>query len=428
MSNEIGSPEIISFEYNSIPCNPNEAPVRKLIHELFAQHKRKRTVAKILTDQGYRTRRGDSFSDVSIDRMLRDPIVKGMRRVNYTESTGEKKGWKLKPKEDWMFIEVPRIISDELWKNCNAILDDMAKSGKVRRKGVHLFSSILECHCGSKMYMRSNYPKYICPECKNKIGPDDLEAIFHEQLKNFLFSDTEIQNHLNQEKLSILDKEELLQTRKKEYQILKQKVSDVMDLYHKGGMSIEAFKDHHTPLYEKQKQVELSMMDIQGEIDELKMQSLDNTQVLHDARNLQTQWKSFSSEEKKNIIETITKSIKVGKEDIEINLAYIPSHLPGGQKTINESKDLHNQINAIMQRTLRVAFKFTTWKYHVQSPFITPIKLSGSNKLPIAIKCGFKRSSLLYIKGVSISASITLPPASSSTHCAAAVSHSIVGP
>lgn len=202
------------------------------------------------------------------------------------------------------------------------------------------------------MYMRSNYPKYICPECKNKIGPDDLEAIFHEQLKSFLFSDTEIQNHLNEEKLCIQDKEELLQSRKKEHQTLKQKVTDVMDLYHKGGMSIEAFKDHHTPLYEKQKQVELSMMSLQGEIDELKMQSLDNSQVLHDARNLQTQWYTFTPEEKKNVIETITKSIIVGKEDLEINLAYIPSHLPGVQKAINEGIDSHNQINATMQQTL----------------------------------------------------------------------------
>lgn len=341
------------WENRELVLNPDEAPVRKLIHELFAQHKRKRIVANILTEKGYRTRRGENFSDVSIDRMLRDPIVKGMRRINYTESMGEKKGWKLKPKEDWKFIKVPRIISDELWNACNSILDEMAKNGKVRRKGVHLFSNVLECHCGTKMHMRSNYPKYICPECKNKIRPDDLEAIFHEQLKSFLFSDTEIQNHLNEEKQAVFDKEGLLQVRKKEYQILKQKVIDVMELYHKGGMSVEAFKDYHTPLYEKQKQVELSMMELQSEIDSLKMQSLDNVQVLQDARNLQTQWHSFTLLEKKNVIEAITKSIVIGKEDIEINLAYIPSHLPGGQKAINEGLDSHNQINATMQQTLR---------------------------------------------------------------------------
>ena len=310
----------------------DEAPVRKLIHELFVQHKRKRKVAQILNEKGYQTRRGGNFSDTSIDRMLRDPIVKGMRRVNYTESTGDKKKWKLKPKEDWVFIEAPRIVSDEVWEKCNRILDEMTKSGKVRGKGIHLFSGIVECECGSKMYIRTLSPKYVCYKCGNKISPDDLEEIFHSQLESFLFSDTEIQSHLNKEKLALKDKESLLQTRQKEYQKLKQKTANVLELYNEGELSKEAFREHHSPLYEEQKQVEQSMMELQGEIDALKMQSLDNSQVIYEAQNLQKRWKSFSKDDKRDIIEAVTKSIKVGKEDIEINLAYIPTILENNKE------------------------------------------------------------------------------------------------
>lgn len=313
-------------EENDLILDPNEAPVRKLIHELFAKHKRKRTVANILNEKGYRTRRGSTFSDTSIDRMLRDPIAKGMRRVNYTESLGDKKHWKLKPKEEWIFIEAPRIITDELWESCNRILDGMNQGHeKVRRKGVHLFSGIVTCHCGTKMYMRSVSPKYVCPNCKNKIGPDDLEEIFHSQLENFLFSDTDIQSHIDKQKLLVKDKEKLLDARNKEFQKLKQKISDVLDLYHDGQLSKESFKDHHQPVYDKLKQVEQSMLEIQGEIDTIKMQSLDNSQVLYDARNLHKQWQNFNLEEKKTIIEAITDSIIIGKEDIEINLSYLPT-------------------------------------------------------------------------------------------------------
>lgn len=303
----------------------DEAPIRKLIHELFAKQKRKRKVAQILNEQGYRTRRGDNFSDTSIDRMLRDPIAKGMRRVNYTESTGDKKKWKLKPKEEWVFIEAPRIVSNELWDKCNQILDAMAKTGKVRGKGIHLFTGIVECECGSKMYIRTLSPKYVCYNCGNKISPDDLEEIFRGQLENFLFSDTEIQTHLNKEKQMLKEKETLLQAKQREYQKLKQKTANILELYNEGDLTKEAFREHHGQVYEKQKQIEQSMLELQSEIDALRTQSLDNSQVLYEAQNLQKRWTSFSKEDKRGIVETVTKSIKVGKEDIEINLAYLPT-------------------------------------------------------------------------------------------------------
>ncbi|MCF8247561.1 MAG: recombinase family protein [Saprospiraceae bacterium] len=341
------------WENKELVLDTNEAPIRKLIHELFLEQKRKRTVAELLNQQGYRTRRGEKFSDTSIDRMLRDPIAKGMRRVNYTQSTGDGKKWKLKPNEEWVFIEAPRIVSDELWESCNRIIDEMAKKkGKVRRKGVHLFSGIVECECGTKMYMRTLSPKYVCPNCKNKIGPDDLEEIFHGQLENFLFSDTEIQNHLSQEKKMLIEKEELLSTRKQEFQKLKQKATGIMELYHDGQLSKESFSEYHTPVYEMQTQVEQSMMDLQGQIDALRMQSLDNVQVLSDAQNLHKQWKSFSLLEKKSIIEAITKSIVIGKEDIEINLSYIPTLLPESGQKINTPYS--SEINdTTMQHTHR---------------------------------------------------------------------------
>ncbi len=354
------------WEKKELVLDPEEAPIRKLIHELFAKHKRKRIVAKVLNDQGYRTRRDGEFTDTSIDRMLRDPIAKGMRRINYTESLGDKKHWKLKPAEDWIFIEAPRIVSDEVWDSCNRMLDEMGqKRNKVRGKGVHLFSGIVQCECGPKMYMRNRSPKYVCPKCKRKISPDDLEEIFQEQLMSFLFSDTEIQSHLSQEELMLKDKEELLEVQGKELQKIKQRVGKILELYQEGELSKAAFREHHTPIYEQQQQVEQALMELQGQIDALKMQSLDNSQVLHDARNLHSQWGNFNEEEKRAIIEAITTSITIGETDIVIALHYIPTLVHEGAASPSKSvacriSDYSASKNvAIMQRN-RVPAVITT--------------------------------------------------------------------
>ena len=321
-----------------LELDEKEAPIRKLIHELFVEEKRKRRVAKILTERGYRTRKGSAFTDTTIDRLLKDPVAKGMRRVNYTKSTGDGKKWELKPKEEWEFIKVPRIISDELWDSCNKILDEMSASRtKVRRKSVHLFSSVLKCECGGSMYLRSRSPKYVCQKCKNKIAPDDLEEIYQSQLKQFLFSEDEIKKHIKNEQFQIEDKLKLIDVLKTKIEKLKSRIQETFDLYHDGQIKKESFKDYHAPLEEELNQKEKELIETQGFVDAHQVQSISNEQVLTEAKDLHGYWSTFNKEQKKIIIETITESIIVGDKDIAINLSYIPT------LTKNNTTDTPNQ-------------------------------------------------------------------------------------
>ena len=138
-----------------------EAPVRILIYELFLVHRRKKTVAKLLNDLGYRTRNASFFSDTTVNRLLRDTTAKGVRVV------------------DGRTVEVEPIVSREVWQRVNDILD----ARRPPKQSIHLFTGVLYCDCGEKMIVPGDATKYVCVGCRRKILLSDLEAIFHSMIR-----------------------------------------------------------------------------------------------------------------------------------------------------------------------------------------------------------------------------------------------------
>lgn len=127
-----------------------------------------------MNEANCRTRNGALFSDSSVERILRDTSAKGIYQTNQNGKTKE--------------IKIEPIISQELWEQVNAILN---QEKKPLKRAVRLFAGLVFCQCGGRMSVPSNSPKYICQTCRHKIGTDDLEAIFQEQLKKFPFPSSE---------------------------------------------------------------------------------------------------------------------------------------------------------------------------------------------------------------------------------------------
>jgi len=339
------------WENRQLVPDPNEAPVRKVMHELFLEHKRKKMVARILNERGHRTRNGSKFSDTTVDRLLRDPSAKGQRRANYTRSLGQKKHWKLKPKDEWIFTAVPPIVSEELWDRCNAMLDERRERGKrPARKAVHLFTGFVHCHCGQKMYVPSNSPKYVCYRCRNKIGVEDLEVFFQEQLKGFLVSPEDIARHLGQADEEIKAKEERLQALGAEQSKVRQEMDKVYRLYTGDQISPEGFGRQYRPLEERTKAIEEELPRLQGEVDFQKIQILSKDELLAEARDLYERWASLTQEDRRQIIEAVLQSITVGKGEVEIALAYFP----GSAEVVVPSSVTHSSEIPIVRQRISV--------------------------------------------------------------------------
>ncbi len=253
--------------------------------------------------------------------------AKGIRISNFTSGKKDKNGSRLKPESEWVYMSCPAIVSEELWDSCNTILQEQeAKLKKPGPKAAHLLSGYLYCSCGSKMYVyhRDKSPHYRCKPCNTKIMVEDMDSIYHEQLKTFLFSDTELDSYLSKSNDSVFEKEAQLQHIKSEIQKIRKRMDELVNLRLDGEMGKEAFAEQFQPLEKQRNQLDERFPELEAEIDFLKIESLSANTVLQEAKDLYTKWPTMPFEEKRSVVEVITDKITIDKQAVNISLSYPP--------------------------------------------------------------------------------------------------------
>lgn len=305
--------------------NPDEAPIVKLIFELFQAHHRIALVARTLNEAGHRTSKGRLFSDTSVFWILKNPVAKGHYRANYSRSDGVKRLFK--PESEWVWTRVEPLVSEELWNECNAYLTDRAAQYKRNgRPAVQLFAGVTFCSCGTKMYVPSNTPKYVCKSCRNKIPKGDLEQVFHEKLRDFFLDPEEVAGYLSEGDAVLREREALLDALERERSRVSSEADKLYRLYQDDQLSAKSFGDRHRPLEERARQFDLEIPRLQGEVDFLKIQQLSAADFATEAGFLYARWPEMSFEERRQIVELVVERIVVGQGEIEISLSYAPTH------------------------------------------------------------------------------------------------------
>jgi site-specific DNA recombinase len=303
--------------------NPEEAPVRRRIYELFREHGRLRTVATLMNAAGHRGKKGKPFSDSTVEKLLMDPTAKGLRCSNYTRLV---KGKTVrKPQSDWVWLPCPAIISEELWDECNAFLLRRKASRKpITKRPVHAFAGYVFCACGEKMYVRSNTPKYVCMACRTKIPIVDLDRIFQGELHGFSLSPEAVAAYLEKGNEAVSEKEDLLAAVLSERERLRKEGEKLYRLYQEDALSVQGFRERHLPLEERLASLSEETSRLEAEIDFLKIGAAMEGEIIGRTKDLAEGWTSMEHAEKRAVVEALVERITIGKETVEIDLISLP--------------------------------------------------------------------------------------------------------
>ncbi len=306
--------------------NEEEAPIRKLMYDLFLQHKRRSTVARILNERGYRTRNNSKWSDVSVSRLLKNTDAKGIRKSNYKGKPSEDNPTGIKPKSEWIFSPCPRIVSDETWEACNAIIREQEENSsqtKPLNQRVHLFTSYLYCINGHKMSVQSKTNKYSCPKCRLRIDKDDLEDVFKTRIEKFIISEEEINQYTQSSDNEIKLKKEEITFAESSIEEVQVKMDRLITLNIEGQIPTEGFKHHYEPLFEQKLQLEANLSTLNKELEEIQRAKGSLSLVLDKSKDLYQNWNSLSRPEKRFIIQSVTERIVFDGKTINFKLKQI---------------------------------------------------------------------------------------------------------
>jgi hypothetical protein len=127
----------------------------------------------------------------------------------------------------------------------------------------------------------------------------------------------------------------------KEQQKIQAEMDRTYRAYIDDKISSDEFGLRYNPLETQKKQLGEQIPQVQGEIDFLKIKFISSDQILTEAKDLYSRWPSLEPEAKRKIIENITDRISIGKDDVTIDLCYLPS---SSQMMVDRQRDFRDSL------------------------------------------------------------------------------------
>jgi site-specific DNA recombinase len=137
------------FEWIGIECVSIKEVIRRLYDLGIQPKKQKRDtwsngpIHRLLKNETYI---GKHFYYKSESVITRNPMAKTQKKYQNRHSV---KGSRVtRPREEWLEVEAPRIISDELFEQAKAQIKSNGKHSQRCKKNPYLFGGLIYCACG----------------------------------------------------------------------------------------------------------------------------------------------------------------------------------------------------------------------------------------------------------------------------------------
>ncbi len=330
-----------SWHNKQFVINEVEAPVRKLIYEIFLKTMRKKTTADELNRLGYRTHKGALFSDTTVARLLRDTTAKGERIANYSKNTQFGKRTVLKPKNEWITTKCPQIVSEQIWNKANRILiEQESKKICIGRRPAYLQSGIVKCSFSKKMYIKSKRKVYQCKDCRVEVAVNDIDRIFWGFLSDSL-NNIDIKELIGDYNILLQKKQILFEETMNEKVLLEKRIQKYMAMRMDNEITREKFIDNLHPLNAQLSNLEGFLQKLRTGIDSEVLKIRSREEQVNEAQLLVKYWPTMTFERKRTIIETITKRVVISEKSIKVEFSINLPNLLGGEN------NLHSNIPAL---------------------------------------------------------------------------------
>jgi len=145
------------------------------------------------------------------------------------------------------------------------------------------------------------------------------------ELKNYSVSPQGIADYLKSSGDTANEKEHLIAVQRAELERVRKEIQRTYDLYQQEKLDSNGFGKFYAPLEDRRKQLELEIPRLEAQLDVQKVNNVSSAEIASQANNLSENWQTIPHEEKREILESITKEIIVGKGEITISFYYSPS-------------------------------------------------------------------------------------------------------